>query len=202
MGALLGVAQGSTRPSRLVVMQWNGGKPKDKPIAFVGKGVTFDTGGISLKPGGGMEDMKGDMGGAAAVIATMETVARLGLPIHLIGIVPSTDNMPGQNAIVPGDVISTYSGKTIEVQNTDAEGRLILADGLSYMSERYEPEIMIDLATLTGACVVALGNKAAGLFTANEALKEQLYHAGNSTCLLYTSPSPRDGATSRMPSSA
>ena len=177
---LLAVNQGSFREPKLITMEYKPENPV-KRVAIVGKGVTFDTGGISLKPSENMQYMKSDMGGAAAVIATMEAVARLELPIHLIGVVPSTDNMPGQNAIVPGDVISSYSGKTIEVDNTDAEGRLILADGIAYVNEQFQPDIIIDLATLTGASIIALGTLAAGMFTENESLKAGLQAAAKTT---------------------
>lgn len=162
MGALLGVAQGSPRGARLVVMRWNGGKPKDSPVAFVGKGVTFDTGGISIKPAAGMEQMTMDMGGAAAVVATVILAARLGLDLTVVGTVPMAENMPSSTAYRPGDVLTMYGGTTVEVKNTDAEGRLILADAIVRACED-SPSHLIDTATLTGAQMVALGKKTPGV---------------------------------------
>ena len=176
MGALLGVNQGSVRPPRLAVMQWKGGK--QKPIAFVGKGVVFDTGGISLKPGAGMEDMKGDMGGAAAVIGLMHTLAARKAKANVVGILGLVENMPDGNAQRPGDIVTSMSGQTIEVINTDAEGRLVLCDALWYCRERFEPQLMVNLATLTGAIIVALGHHHAGLFSNNDELSEGLVEAG------------------------
>ncbi len=173
MGALLGVAQGSVRPPRLVVMQWNGGKAKDQPLAFIGKGVVFDTGGISIKPAAGMEDMKGDMGGAAAVTGLMQALAARKAKVNVVGIIGLVENMPDGNAQRPGDIVTSMSGQTIEVINTDAEGRLVLADALWYCQERFKPKFMINLATLTGAIMVALGNEHAGLFSNNDELAEQ-----------------------------
>ncbi|MCC8933741.1 leucyl aminopeptidase [Rhizobium sp. 'Codium 1'] len=181
MGALLGVAQGSVRPPRLVVMQWKGGKSKDKPIAFVGKGVVFDTGGISIKPAGGMEDMKGDMGGAAAVAGLMHVLAARKAKVNAIGILGLVENMPDGNAQRPGDIVTSMSGQTIEVINTDAEGRLVLCDALWYCNDRFEPAFMINLATLTGAITVALGNQQAGLFSNDDDLSEKLLAAGKVT---------------------
>ncbi|QEE47295.1 leucyl aminopeptidase [Rhizobium sp. WL3] len=181
MGALLGVAQGSVRPPRLVVMQWKGGKSKDKPVAFVGKGVVFDTGGISIKPAGGMEDMKGDMGGAAAVTGLMHVLAARKAKVNAIGILGLVENMPDGNAQRPGDIVTSMSGQTIEVINTDAEGRLVLCDALWYCNDRFEPAFMINLATLTGAITVALGNQHAGLFSNDDALSEKLLAAGQVT---------------------
>ena len=181
MGALLGVAQGSVRPPRLVVMQWKGGKAKDKPIAFVGKGVVFDTGGISIKPAAGMEDMKGDMGGAAAVTGLMHTLAARKAKANVVGIIGLVENMPDGNAQRPGDIVTSMSGQTIEVINTDAEGRLVLADALWYCNDRFKPEFMVNLATLTGAVLVALGNLHAGLFSNDDALSERLLAAGLAT---------------------
>ncbi|CAH0340224.1 leucyl aminopeptidase [Rhizobium sp. CECT 9324] len=178
MGALLGVAQGSVRPPRLVIMKWDGGKAKDKPIAFIGKGVVFDTGGISIKPAGGMEDMKGDMGGAAAVTGLMHTLAARKAKANVIGIIGLVENMPDGNAQRPGDIVTSMSGQTIEVINTDAEGRLVLCDALWYCNERFAPEFMINLATLTGAILVALGNLHAGLFCNDDELAENLLSAG------------------------
>lgn len=174
--ALLAVGRGSVdRPARLVVMEYNGG---GKKIGFVGKGVTFDTGGVSLKPGSGMEDMKMDMGGSAAVIGAVELAAKLKLKVNLTGIVAFTENCIDALAIKPGDVIKSYSGKTIEVINTDAEGRLILADAIHLMATKYEPEMMIDLATLTGSCIRTLGHVSAGLMTNNDSLAEAIEKAG------------------------
>jgi len=181
MGALLGVSQGSVRPPRLVVMQWMNGKAKQKPVAFVGKGVVFDTGGISIKPAGGMEDMKGDMAGAAAVVGTMHALAARKAKTNAIGIIGLVENMPDGNAQRPGDIVTSMSGQTIEVINTDAEGRLVLADALWYCKEQFKPQFMINLATLTGAILVALGNSHAGLFSNDDNLSEQLAAAGNVT---------------------
>lgn len=181
MGALLGVAQGSVRPPRMAVMQWKGGKAKDTPIAFIGKGVVFDTGGISIKPANGMEDMKGDMGGAAAVTGLMKALAGRKAKANVIGIIGLVENMPDGNAQRPGDIVTSMSGQTIEVINTDAEGRLVLADALWYCQDRFKPKFMINLATLTGAIIVALGNHHAGLFSNDDELSAQLEDAGKST---------------------
>lgn len=182
MGALLGVGQGSIRESKMVVMQWHGG-PKGKgksaqPIAFVGKGVTFDTGGISIKPSAGMEDMKWDMGGSGVVIGLMKALAGRKAKANVIGVVGLVENMPGGNAQRPGDIVTSMSGQTIEVLNTDAEGRLVLADALHYTNERFKPKFMVNLATLTGAIIVSLGNHHAGLFSNNDQLSERLTKAG------------------------
>lgn len=181
MNALLGVALGSERPPRLAIMRWDGGKKSEAPIAFVGKGVVFDTGGISLKPGGGMEDMKGDMGGAAAVIGLMKTLAMRKAKCNVIGILGLVENMPDGKAQRPGDIVTSMSGQTIEIINTDAEGRLVLCDALWYCNERFKPKFMINLATLTGAVLVALGNHHAGLFSNDDDLSAQLYEAGLTT---------------------
>jgi leucyl aminopeptidase len=178
MGALVGVAQGSERPPRVVVMHWRGGRAKEKPIAFVGKGVVFDTGGISIKPAAGMEDMKGDMGGAAAVSGLMHALAARNAKVNAVGIVGLVENMPDGKAQRPGDVVTSMSGQTIEVINTDAEGRLVLADLLTYVQRKERPTTIIDLATLTGAIIVALGNHHAGMFTNNDALADELLLAG------------------------
>jgi len=182
MGALLGVGQGSAKDSRLVVMRWNGKRgakgKKDKPVCFVGKGVTFDTGGISLKPSGGMEDMKYDMGGSGVVIGLMKALAGRKAKVNAVGVVALAENMPGSNAQRPSDVVTSMSGQTIEVLNTDAEGRLVLADALHYANERFKPQFIVDLATLTGAIIVALGNEYAGLFSNNDKLSERLSDAG------------------------
>ncbi len=177
MGALLGVAQGSVREPRLIVMQHHGGRKGDKPIALVGKGVVFDAGGISIKPSEGMEEMKMDMGGGAAVIGSMLAAARLKLPCNLVGIVPAVENMPSGTAIRPGDILTSHSGKTIEVVNTDAEGRLILADAISYV-RRFDPVRVIDLATLTGACIIALGHHATAVLGNDTKLIGSLLRAG------------------------
>ncbi len=176
-GALLGVAQGSKRDPYLIVMEYFGAGDDSKPVALVGKGVVFDSGGISLKPADKMDEMKMDMGGAAAVIGTMMAVAKLKLPINLVGVVPAVENMPSGTAIRPGDILTSLSGKTIEVINTDAEGRLILADALTYVA-RYEPRAVIDLATLTGACIIALGDQAAAVLGNDDKLIGQLLKAG------------------------
>ncbi|AAN29618.1 hypothetical protein C064_00594 [Brucella suis 63/252] len=181
MGALLGVAQGSVRPPRLVVMEWHGAKGKEKPIAFVGKGVVFDTGGISIKPAANMEDMKGDMGGAAAVTGLMRALAGRKAKVNAIGVIGLVENMPDGNAQRPGDIVTSMSGQTIEVINTDAEGRLVLADALHYTNDRFKPRFIINLATLTGAVMVALGQYHAGLFSNDDELADQLYDAGQST---------------------
>ena len=178
MGALLGVAQGSVRPARMAIMEWMGGKAKAKPLAFIGKGVVFDTGGISIKPAGGMEDMKGDMGGAAAVIGLMKTLAMRGAKINAVGAIGLVENMPDANAQRPGDIVTSMSGQTIEVINTDAEGRLVLADMLTHINKEYEPVLMINLATLTGAILVALGQQHAGLFSNDDKLSADLTSAG------------------------
>ena len=180
MGALLGVGQGSRRESRMVVMNWRGGA-EEAPIALVGKGVTFDTGGISLKPAKGMEDMKFDMGGAAAVTGTMIALAGRKVKRNVVGIIGLVENMPDGNAQRPGDVVTSISGKTIEVINTDAEGRLVLADVMHYVQSRFKPQAMVDLATLTGAMIVALGKEYAGVFSNSDGLCEQLADAGKAT---------------------
>ncbi len=181
MGLLLGVAQGSVRPPRLAIMQWNGGKTKDKPVAFVGKGVVFDSGGVSIKSAAGMEDMKGDMGGAAAVTGLMHALAARKAKVNVVGLIGLVENMVDGNAQRPGDIVTSVSGQTIEVLNTDAEGRLILADALWYCNQRFEPKFMVNLATLTGAIMVALGHHHAGLFSNNDELANRLTVAGTST---------------------
>ncbi|QIG50693.1 leucyl aminopeptidase [Nordella sp. HKS 07] len=181
MGALLGVAQGSVNEPRLVVMRWQGGKKGDKPLAFIGKGVTFDTGGISIKPAAGMEDMKGDMGGAACVAGLMLALARRKAKVNAVGVIGLVENMPDGNAQRPGDIVTSMSGKTIAVLNTDAEGRLVLADALWYTQDRFKPKFMINLATLTGAIMVALGKEHAGLFSNNDELATRLYDQGLAT---------------------
>lgn len=181
MGALLAVAQGSVRPARVAIMRWNGGKKDEAPVALVGKGVVFDTGGISIKPAGGMEDMKGDMGGAAAVVGAMKAIASRKAKSNVVGIIGLVENMPDGNAYRPGDIITSMSGQTIEVVNTDAEGRLVLADILWYTQEHLKPKLMINLATLTGAILVGLGQDYAGLFSNDDELTADLTAAGLST---------------------
>ncbi|HEX2753005.1 MAG TPA: leucyl aminopeptidase [Alphaproteobacteria bacterium] len=181
MGALIAVGQGSVREPRLVTMRYNGGKKGQKPIAFVGKGITFDTGGISLKPGAGMEEMKWDMGGAGTVTGLMKALAARGAKVNVIGIVALAENMPDGNAYRPGDIITSMSGQTIEVHNTDAEGRLVLSDALWYVQEKFKPTHIIDLATLTGAMIIALGHEYAGVFSNDDDLPKQLMAAGKET---------------------
>ena len=176
--ALLGVGQGSIRGSYLVTMEWNGNKTGSRPLAFVGKGVCFDTGGISLKPAKFMEDMTYDMAGSATVVGLMKTLALRKSKINAVGVVGLVENMPGSNAQRPGDIVKSYSGQTIEVLNTDAEGRLVLADALAYTEEKFKPSLIVDLATLTGAIIVALGSEYAGLWSNSEKLSKQLFDAG------------------------
>lgn len=178
MVALLGVGQGSIRESKLVVMRWQGGEPDDAPLAFVGKGVTFDTGGISIKPGAGMWDMKWDMGGAGVVTGLMRALASRKAPVNVVGVIGLVENMPDGNAQRPGDIVTSMSGQTIEIWNTDAEGRLVLADALWYTQETFKPKAVIDLATLTGAMIVALGEHQAGMFANDDALAQGLLAAG------------------------
>ena len=181
MRALLAVAQGSTKEARLVVMRWNGGARDAQPVAFVGKGVTFDSGGISIKPGGGMEDMKGDMAGAACVVGLMQALAARKAKANVIGAIGVVENMPDGKAQRPGDIVTSMSGQTVEIINTDAEGRLVLADVLWHVKERYKPRFMVDLATLTGAILVALGQEHAGLFSNDDELSARLTAAGLAT---------------------
>jgi leucyl aminopeptidase len=181
MGALLGVAQGSTQPGRTVIMRWNGGKRGDQPVAFVGKGVCFDTGGISIKGAANMEDMKGDMGGAACVVGLMHALAARKAKVNAVGAIGVVENMPDGNAQRPGDIVTSMSGQTIEIINTDAEGRLVLADVLWYVAKKYKPKFMVDLATLTGAIMVALGTEYAGMFSNNDELAERLAKVGIET---------------------
>ena len=181
MRALLGVGQGSRKESQVVVMRWNGAAKNATPVAFIGKGVCFDTGGISIKPAGGMEDMKADMAGAACVTGLMHALAARKAKVNAIGVIGLVENMPDGNAQRPGDIVTSLSGQTIEIINTDAEGRLVLADVLWYVQDRFKPNFMIDLATLTGACVVALGKEHAGLFSNNDELSERLAAAGRAT---------------------
>ena len=178
MGGVMGVSQGSVHPPRFIILEYGG--PSTKTIVLVGKGVTFDTGGISIKPSANMAEMKMDMSGAAAVIGTFDAVARLKLPVHLVGLIPAVENMPSGSSIRPGDVLRHFNGKTSEVDNTDAEGRLILADALAY-AEKFKPAAVIDLATLTGACVVALGHYATGMMGNDDGLMKKLEAAGETT---------------------
>lgn len=178
MGAFLAVAQGSEQPPKFIVARWQGGGRKDAPVVLVGKGITFDTGGISLKPAAEMDEMKFDMGGAASVLGTLQALAQLKAPINVVGLIAATENMPGGRAVKPGDVVTTMSGQTVEILNTDAEGRLILCDALTY-AERLKPAAVVDIATLTGACVIALGHLRSGLFCPDDALAGELLRAGD-----------------------
>ena len=178
MNSLLGVGQGSIRGSYLVSLEWNGAKNKSKPLAFVGKGVCFDTGGISLKPAKFMEDMTYDMAGSAVVVGLMKNLALRKAKVNAVGVVGLVENMPGGNAQRPGDIVKSYSGKTIEILNTDAEGRLVLADALTYTEKKFKPKFIVDLATLTGAIIVSLGSEYAGLFSNDDKLSKQLFDAG------------------------
>ncbi|HKX90286.1 MAG TPA: leucyl aminopeptidase [Sphingopyxis sp.] len=178
MGALLGVAQGSTRPPRLLAMRWNGGNPGDAPVVFIGKGVTFDTGGISIKPAAGMDMMKWDMGGAGAVAGAIKAIAGRKAKANVVGVVGLVENMPDGNAMRPGDIVSTMSGQTVEVLNTDAEGRLVLCDAISWAQKAYDPKVIVDLATLTGAMVISLGHEYAGIFANDDKLAADLIAAG------------------------
>ncbi|HEY4999054.1 MAG TPA: leucyl aminopeptidase, partial [Usitatibacter sp.] len=179
MGSFLAVARGSVQPPKLIVMEYQGGKKDAPPVALVGKGVTFDTGGISIKPAAEMDEMKFDMCGAASVFGTMKAIALMKLPINVVGVVPATENMPDGNAVKPGDIVTTMSGQTVEILNTDAEGRLILCDALTYV-EKFKPAAVVDIATLTGAMVIALGNVASGLFSNSDPLARELLNAGDS----------------------
>jgi leucyl aminopeptidase len=181
MNALLGVGQGSARESRVVVMRWNGGKKNDAPVAFIGKGVCFDTGGISIKPAASMEDMKGDMAGAACVTGLMQALAARKAKVNAVGVIGLVENMPDGMAQRPGDIVKSMSGQTIEIINTDAEGRLVLADVIWYAAQRFKPKFMIDLATLTGAIIIALGQEYAGMFANDDRLAERLSKAGEAT---------------------
>jgi leucyl aminopeptidase len=177
MGSFLAVAQGSAEPPKFIVARWMGGAKNEAPVVLVGKGITFDTGGISIKPAAEMDEMKFDMGGAASVLGTLSAVAELKAKVNLIGIIPACENMPDGRALKPGDVVTSMSGQTIEVLNTDAEGRLILCDALTY-AERFKPAVVVDIATLTGACVIALGHHRTGLFSPDDALAAELLAAG------------------------
>jgi len=180
MGAFLSVSRGSSEPAKLIVMEYLNGTDGDKPVVLVGKGVTFDSGGISLKSGAGMDEMKFDMCGAASVFGTLRCIAELQLPINLVCVVGATENMPGPDATRPGDIVTTMSGQTVEILNTDAEGRLVLCDALTYV-EKYEPDVVIDIATLTGACIVALGHEPSGLFSNHSPLANDLQNAGKTS---------------------
>ena len=180
MGALLSVSRGSRQPAKLIVMEYRGGKSNTKPVVIIGKGLTFDAGGISIKPAAAMDEMKYDMCGGASILGAVSACVELELPINLVGIVPSSENLPDGDANKPGDIVTSMSGQTIEILNTDAEGRLILCDALTY-SQRYEPAAVIDVATLTGACVVALGKHASGLFSNHDALADEILTAGVKT---------------------
>jgi leucyl aminopeptidase len=178
MGSFLSVAQGSDEPPRFIVLRYDGAADGEPPVVLVGKGITFDSGGISIKPAGEMDEMKFDMGGAASVLGTLRAVAQLKVKVNLIGLIPTCENMPSGKAVKPGDVVKSLSGQTVEILNTDAEGRLILCDALTY-AERFKPRAVVDIATLTGACVVALGHHRSGLFTPHEALAQALSAAGD-----------------------
>ncbi|MFH2133877.1 MAG: leucyl aminopeptidase [Pseudomonadota bacterium] len=177
MGSFLSVTRGSAQPPKLITMEYNGGSKSQKPIALVGKGITFDTGGISLKPGADMDEMKYDMSGAASVFGTMQAIAEMELPINVVGVIPTCENMPSSTATKPGDIVTSMSGQTIEILNTDAEGRLILCDALTYTA-KFKPDTVIDIATLTGACVIALGHVASGMFANDDKLAKELVDAG------------------------
>jgi leucyl aminopeptidase len=178
MGALLAVTRASHEPPKLIVLRYNGAAKTKKPLALVGKGITFDTGGISLKPAGEMDEMKFDMSGAGSVLGALRALAGMRAPVNVIGVIPTCENMPGGAATRPGDVVTTLSGQTVEILNTDAEGRLILCDALSYAA-RFNPDTIIDIATLTGACVIALGHVASGLFSNDEKLSEEIRGAAD-----------------------
>ena len=178
MGAFLSVTNASHQPPKLIVLRYSGGAKAKKPIALVGKGITFDTGGISLKPSGEMDEMKFDMSGAGSVLGAIRALAGMRAPVNVVGVIPTCENMPGGHATKPGDIVTTLSGQTVEILNTDAEGRLILCDALSY-AERFEPEVVVDIATLTGACVVALGHVATGLFANDQKLADEIQAAAD-----------------------
>lgn len=179
-GAFVSVAKGSTQPGKMIAMEYMGGEKGEKPLVFVGKGITFDTGGISLKPGAAMDEMKYDMGGAASVFGMIKAVCEMQLPINVVGFVSAAENMPAGNASRPGDVVTTLSGQTVEILNTDAEGRLVLCDALTYI-EKYDPELVIDIATLTGAVIIALGHEATGLMSNNNPLAHEIENAADMT---------------------
>ncbi len=177
MNTLLSVARGSHEPPKLIILRYSGGRAEDKPVVLVGKGITFDTGGISLKPAADMDEMKFDMSGAASVLGTMKAIGQMKLPINVVAAIPATENMPGGGATKPGDIVTSMSGQTVEILNTDAEGRLILCDTLTYV-ERFDPACVVDVATLTGACVIALGHVATGLLANDDSLARELLEAG------------------------
>ena len=177
MGSLLSVSRGSVEPAKLITLEYSGGKKGSKPVVLVGKGVTFDSGGISLKPGAAMDEMKFDMCGAASVLGTLQACAEMKIPLNVVGVIPTTENLPSDRATKPGDIVTSMSGLTIEVLNTDAEGRLILCDALTYC-KKFKPEVVVDIATLTGACVVALGHYTAAVLSNNDELAEELLAAG------------------------
>lgn len=177
-GAFVSVSQGSEQPGKMIAMEYMAGDKDDKPLVFVGKGITFDTGGISLKPGAGMDEMKYDMGGAASVYGMIKAVAEMNLPINVVGFIAAAENMPASNASRPGDIVTSLSGQTVEILNTDAEGRLVLCDALTYI-EKYDPEIVIDIATLTGAVIIALGHEASGLMSNNSPLAHEIENASD-----------------------
>jgi leucyl aminopeptidase len=178
MGALLAVTQGSHQPPKLIVLRYEGAAKGRKPVVLVGKGITFDTGGISIKPAGEMDEMKFDMSGAGSVLGALRALAGMRAPVNVIGVVPACENMPGGHATRPGDIVKSLSGQTVEILNTDAEGRLILCDALTY-AERFNPEVVVDIATLTGACVIALGHVASGLFANDQKLADELRDAAD-----------------------
>jgi leucyl aminopeptidase len=178
MGALLAVTQGSHQPPKLIVLRYNGAAKGRKPVVLVGKGITFDTGGISIKPAGEMDEMKFDMSGAGSVLGALRALAGMRAPVNVIGVVPTCENMPGGHATRPGDIVKSLSGQTVEILNTDAEGRLILCDALTY-AERFNPDVVVDIATLTGACVIALGHVASGLFANDQKLADELRDAAD-----------------------
>jgi leucyl aminopeptidase len=178
MGSFLSVTRGSDHPAKLITLEYSGGDKKQKPVVLVGKGITFDTGGISLKPGGDMDEMKYDMSGAGSVLGTMQAIAEMGLKLNVVGVIPTCENMPSGKATRPGDIVTSMSGQTIEILNTDAEGRLILCDALTY-SAKFNPDTVIDIATLTGACVIALGNVVSGMFANDDKLAAELVAAGD-----------------------
>jgi leucyl aminopeptidase len=177
MGALLAVTNGSHQPPKLIVLRYNGAAKAVKPLALVGKGITFDTGGISLKPAGEMDEMKFDMSGAGSVLGAIRALAGMKAPVNVVGVIPTCENMPGGQATRPGDIVTTLSGQTVEILNTDAEGRLILCDALAY-ADRFTPDVVVDIATLTGACVIALGHVATGLFANDQKLADEIRAAG------------------------
>jgi leucyl aminopeptidase len=180
MGSLLSVARGSRQPPKFIILRYNGAAKKDRPVVLVGKGITFDTGGISIKPAAEMDEMKFDMCGAASVLGTFRALGELKPKLNVVGLIPSTENMPGGNATKPGDIVTSMSGQTIEILNTDAEGRLILCDALTY-AERFDPQAVVDIATLTGACVIALGHVCSGLFSNKDALAQEILKVGSET---------------------